>query len=108
MERPLTASTYDRHITIFSDNGRLYQVGTCRLPCGIIWSAGMIGCANHFASEYAFKAITAANIMSVGIRGKDCAVVLSQKKVPVRHLIGSCGWTPRIRSKLTACWARIN
>ena len=34
--------------------------------------------------EYAFKAITAPNTNSVGVRGKNCAVVISQKKVPVR------------------------
>jgi 20S proteasome alpha/beta subunit len=38
--------------------------------------------------EYAFKAITSANITSIGVRGKDCAVVISQKKVAVR-------WIPR-------------
>ncbi|KAH9875737.1 hypothetical protein IAQ61_003201, partial [Plenodomus lingam] len=35
-----------------------------------------------YIKSYAFKAITAANITSLGVRGKDCAVVISQKKVP--------------------------
>lgn len=83
--RDAGSAGYDRHITIFSDQGRLYQVGTrlpLPLPCCSRREGVWEGAANA-PPEYAFKAITAANITSVGVRGKDCAVVISQKKVPV-------------------------
>ncbi|TXT10758.1 hypothetical protein VHUM_02263 [Vanrija humicola] len=53
----MSRSSYDRYLTVFSPEGRVNT------------------------TEYAFKAISSAGITAVAIRGKDTAVLITQRKV---------------------------
>jgi len=55
-------SLYDRHITIFSPEGKLYQV------------------------EYAFRAVKGCNLTAIAVKGDNAACLVVQKKVPSQQL----------------------
>jgi 20S proteasome subunit alpha 1 len=72
---------WDRHITIFSPEGRLYQVGTVTLF--FLFFRQEFN-TRRCVAEYAFKAVRSTGHTTIGVKGSDTVVVVTQKKVLVR------------------------
>lgn len=93
----MSTGGYDRALTVFSPEvplsfilldltrqGKLYQVGTLSVRLLSFHVPYFLFSLSSLFLEYAFKAVSAGNLTSIAVRGKDSAVVVTQKRVPVR------------------------
>lgn len=71
---------FGRYLTVFSPEGRLYQVGALMI---IGHARNDAYSHTHSPLEYAFKAISGSGHTAVSVRGHDTSVVITQKKIPV-------------------------
>jgi 20S proteasome subunit alpha 1 len=81
-----SSAGFDRHITIFSPEGRLYQVGKNKKKSMHLTNEHHVNTNRISFLEYAFKAINQGGLTSVALKGTDTAVVVTQKKVPVSRI----------------------
>ncbi|GIX64622.1 proteasome subunit alpha type-6, putative [Babesia caballi] len=66
-------SAYDRHITIFSPEGKLFQLGTL---CAL---------SRQRSAEYALKAVKNSNLTGLAIKDDNAIAVVSQKKLSAQQ-----------------------
>ena len=74
----MSSKKYDYQITVFSPEGKLHQVGKDTKPQKFENLLTEI--------EYAFKAIRTSNLTSVGVRGKNCVALCTEKRVKVPNI----------------------
>ena len=108
------SSGYDRHITIFSPDGRLYQVGACFGSYSadfLLSGAVCVSCLTQLlclilvgSAEYAFKAVKSVGFTSIAVKGKDSVCLVTQRKVPVSSrthlLLNACLPCPKLDTKV--------